>query len=277
MERGGDDQHTDFAERTRGWSALRRSGRQRDSGLFQDDVALGPDALGSVSRVWVVNPGASSLRLNEILASNGGTLNHHGTTPDAVELFNASPTVLHLSGVRLTDDPVNLDKFIFPLGACIPANGYLVVYANNNDGTPGDHLGFNLQQEGGALHLFAAAANGGARLDSVSFGLQLTDYSIGRLADGTWALTQPTFGTVNRAALLGDASRLRINEWLAIALNASANDFVELYNPDSSPVAIGEFHLSDEPLGWPNRHRIPALSFISPFGYQRFVADADVS
>ena len=189
---------------------------KNDAGFYQDNPIFGEDAVITVSRTWTVDPTSSTLRLNEILASNGGAVNHNGTTPDVVELHNASDAVLNVAGMRLTDDINNPDKFIFPAGATVPARGYLVVYANNADGTPGHHLGFSLGQEGESVYLFAAAAGGGRLLDSITFGPQLTDLSIGRLADGEWALTQPTFGAANRAAQLGDPRALRLNEWLAI-------------------------------------------------------------
>ncbi|HEU0008395.1 MAG TPA: lamin tail domain-containing protein, partial [Verrucomicrobiae bacterium] len=249
---------------------------KNDAGYYQDDPVFGSDASVTVSRTWTVNPAASTLRLNEILASNGGAVNYFGTTPDIVELHNASDSAMDLAGVRITDDLTAPDKFIFPAGASIPARGYLAVYADSA-GTPGYHLRYNLPQGGGQLHLFASALEGGALLDSISFGLQITDLSIGRLADGSWALTQPTFGVANRPAPMGDSRALRINEWLALGDGLLADDFIELYNPQSLPVALGGLYLSDEPTGWPDRHSIAALSFTPGFGYQRFIADGDKS
>jgi hypothetical protein len=251
------------------------SGRN-DAGFYQDDPVFGSDAFVTVSRTWTVNPTASTLRLNEILASNGGSVNYFGTTPDVVELYNAGDAAMDLAGVRITDDLAAPDKFSFPAGASIPSRGYLAVYADSA-ATPGYHLRFNLSQGGGQLHLFASAQEGGALLDSLSFGLQITDLSIGRLADGTWALTQPTFGAANRSAPTGDPRALRINEWLALGDGLQADDFIELYNPQSLPVALGGLYLSDEPTGWPDRHSIAALSFTPGLGYQRFLADGDKS
>jgi hypothetical protein len=252
------------------------SGRN-DAGFYQDDPVFGPGATVTVSRTWNVNPGASPLRLNEVLAANSGALNHNGTTPDAIELHNASDAPLDLAGLRLTDDAEDPDKFIFPADVTIPARSYLVVFANNPDGTPGFHLGFNLSQQGEAVYLYDSPPNGGALLDSVAFGFQLTDLSIGRIADGSWSLTQPTFGAANVVARTGDPRALRINEWLALGTTPFNQDFIELYNGDPSglPIALGGLFLTDELIGNPTRHPIAPLSFIPGFGYQRFVADGD--
>jgi hypothetical protein len=245
-----------------------------DSGLYQDDTNFNPLAAVTASRSWFVNTTLKPVRLSEVLAANSGVLLHSGTTPDAIELQNLSGTPVDLSGYRLTDDASNPDRYTFPDGATIPANGYLVVYADD-EATPGLHTGFSLSADGEGLFLYDRVENGGALIDSVSFGLQLDNLSIGRIADGSWNLCVPSFGAANVAAPLGDPRRLRINEWLAIGLTLSPEDFIELYNFDSLPVALGGLYLSDEPTGWPNQHAIAPLSFIGGGGYRSFIADGN--
>ena len=60
---------------------------------------------------------------------------------------------------------------------------YLVVFADNAKETSGFHLGFGLNNTGDSVFIYDTFANGGALLDSVSFGLQLDDLSIGRIAE----------------------------------------------------------------------------------------------
>ncbi|HKQ37223.1 MAG TPA: lamin tail domain-containing protein, partial [Verrucomicrobiae bacterium] len=239
---------------------------KRDSGLYQDDPAFGRDAVISL-RTWTLDSSRPRLRLNEILAANSGAVVHDGQTPDVIELINLGPTPIDLTGMRLTDDPTDPDKFLFRSSTVL--DSYLVVY--------GSDIGFALDQQGDSLYLYDAVENGGALIDSVSFGPQLNNLSIGRLDDGAWALTVPTFGANNQAAQLGDGTRLRINEWLASGTTPFDNDFVELYNPDPLPVALGGLYLSDEIIGWPMRHQIAPLSFLRGRGYLAFIADGDVS
>ncbi len=248
---------------------------KRDAGLYQDDTAYGPDALVTVSRTWTVNATVPALRINEILASNGGSVPVGMTTPDLIELFNNTGASFDLSGIGITDDPSVPFKYIFTNGSSVAAGGHLVLYANNPDPNPGIHIGFNLPQGGGSLYLYDSTANGGALLDTVTFGTQLTGYSIGRMANGSWTLTLPTFGSLNRAAALGAASNLRINEWLATGVTPFDTDFIELYNLDSLPVALGGLYMTDEIVGIPNRHQIAALTYIAGSGYYRFLADGN--
>ncbi|MBN2508401.1 MAG: lamin tail domain-containing protein [Verrucomicrobia bacterium] len=222
------------------------------------------------SKTWTVNTSLRRLWLNEVLARNDSALNHYGTFPDLIELYNAGAVPCDLAGLQLTDNPAVPGKFVFPAGVTLEPGEFLVLFANDPDGTPGWHLGFSLRREGETVCLHDAAANGGALLDSVTFGLQLPDCSVGRLSDGTWSLTSPTPGAANLRTPLGDSSRLRFSEWLA---RGPGDDFIELYNPCPVPVALGGLHLTDNPLGWPGRHRIADLSFAPGCGFVVFHAD----
>jgi hypothetical protein len=248
---------------------------RRDAGFYQDDPIYGPDAVISAAGAWLVNTNESVVRINEILASNNGVFVHSNTTPDALELLNVSSAPVNLQGMRLTDDPTNPDLFTFGAGAVIPAGGYLVVFGDTAN-TPGIHLGFTFSAEGETIYLYDSVARGGALLDLIPFGLQVPNLSIGRLADGTWTLTQPTMGGANQPTPTGDPTRLRINEWLASGLSLSPDDFIEIFNQDSRPVGLGGLFLTDEPNGWPDQHEISPLSFIAGGGYRAFAADENV-
>lgn len=230
----------------------------------------------TASRGWLVNTAWPTVRINEVLARNDSAVNHFGTFPDLIELYNEGTAQVDLSGMRLTDDPADPNKFLFPPSTVLAAGAYLVLYANNPDGTPGFHLGFTLDAEGDGVYLYHRVSSGGALLDSVQFGLQLSNLSIGRLgAAANWLLTQPTFGGANNAQPLADSRALKINEWLASGLSPYPSDFIELYNPASLPVNLSGLYLTDQPIGAPRLHAIVPLSFIGGNGYTVFTADGD--
>jgi len=217
-----------------------------------------------------VNTTLRGLRLNEVLARNDSAVPVGSRYPDLIELLNAGPGTLDLAGMSLTDDADDRRKFVFPSGTTLGAGQFLVLYADNQTTPPGLHLGFALKQEGDDLHLFDT---NGQLLDSVAFGPQLADLSIGRLDDGSWALTEPTFGGANVAAHTGDPEMLVINEWLAAGLSPITEDFVELLNPGSLPVDLGGLYLTDVPESNPARHRIAPLSYIPARGFAVYLAD----
>ncbi len=232
------------------------------------------DADATVSRTWAVVSGLRGVVINEVLARNVSAVAHEGTFPDWIELLNpAGGAAVDLSGYRLTDDLGDPNKYIFPAGTTLAAGAYRVVYANNPDGTSGLHIGFRLSQTGASLYLLDRATNGLRIIDSVSFGWQLADRSIGRLPTGQWGLCSPTHGAANTGVAVGSTGTLKINEWLASPLSPFVDDFVELYNPDTLPVNLGGLFLTDRPLGQPFRHPIAPLSFIDAFGYRAYIAD----
>jgi hypothetical protein len=230
----------------------------------------------TVSRAWVVNTAWPGVRLNEVLARNNGAVNHQGTLPDLIELYNEGPVSIDLSGMRLTDDPTDTNKFIFPANTLLASGAYLLLYADTPNGTSGFHVGFSLNQDGEGVFLYGAGA-GGALLDSVMFGSQLPDLSIGRVNGGTWQLTKTTPGAPNISQPTGDPATLKINEWLAASQAPFPDDFIELYNSTAAPVDLSGLYLTDNVIGAPRLHPITALSFIPANGYLVFTANGNAS
>lgn len=234
--------------------------------------------LGQIGLAEIPPPNATSssslnslhgnLMINEVLANSTG-----GSAPDSVELYNAGSTAVDLSGYSVSDDPQSPLKFIFPPGATIPANGYLVLQADGILGV--NHLPFTLPDGGGKVYLYEPASSGGALLDSITFGCQPSGYSIGRTGASlnTWTLCTPTLGSANTAILnFGPASTVRINEILANADYQFDYDFVELYNPAPQPAGIGGMSITDDSINYPLLYVFPALSFLAPTSTQRFDA-----
>ncbi|HEY5910104.1 MAG TPA: lamin tail domain-containing protein [Verrucomicrobiae bacterium] len=225
------------------------------------------------SATWTVDTGLRRVVINELLAFNVSAVPINDSAPDLIELQNAGGTTVDLSGMGLTDDPGQPGKFTFPSGYVLGRGDYCVLVAGSGPGT--NRIGFALSKLGGGLYLFDTPANGRALVDSVSYGLQLPDLSVGRLASGQWGLTRPTLGSANVPALTGDVHSLRINEWLAASV--SSPDFIELYNSDPIPVDLGGCYLTDNPVGWPSKHRIAPLTFIGGNGLQSFIADGQTN
>ena len=229
------------------------------------------ESNATASRTWTVDTSYSKLVLNEILAINNSSVEHEGTFPDLIELYYDGPDALDLSGLSISDDPDNPSRFVFPSGSKIDPGEYLVLYANSNANTSGIHLGFSLDGNGESLYLYD---RDGTLLDSVEFGVQLADFSIGRTGpNGQWCLTVPTFGGPNVTQSLGDPRTLKINEWLADGFVLFEDDFIELYNPHPAPVDLSNLYLTDNPITQPQKSLLGPLSFIDGMGYAVFIAD----
>jgi hypothetical protein len=210
----------------------------------------------------------SSVEINEVMAENLSAVSNGGTYPDWIELYNPDGSAVDLAGWSLTDEG-ETRKFVFQAGATLPAHGYLVVWCDAlTNITPGWHTGFALNGGGDSVYLYDSSTN---LVDAMSFGLQLSNYSVGRVG-GEWVLTTPTANAANVAAAVGSASNLLINEWMANPLPGQ-HDWLEIYNRSASqPVALRGLYLATSNAV----HRISSLSFIPPAGFAVLYADEAV-
>lgn len=151
--------------------------------------------------VSLTTAASTSVVINEFMASNSGTLaDPQGDSDDWIELRNLTGETVSLAGLYLTDNPSNPRKWAFPAGATIAPNGYLLVWADENGSdTPGLHANFKLSASGEQILLIDTDANNNQVLDSITFGAQTTDISLGRAAANAdvWAPMAPTPGAAN--------------------------------------------------------------------------------
>lgn len=254
-----------------------------------EGVSMGllPDGVGGLTQFpGSASPGApnyvltnTTLLLNEVLAQ-ARSYRRPGAAvvADWIELVNRDTNAVNLAGYSLSVGNVKPGQWVFPTGVNLPAGGYLVVDFDparpaSTTATLPLNTGRALADQGTEVYFFGPD---GRLLDTIAFGFTLPDQSIGR-RDGTWQLlASPTPGASNATpAALGDASAVRLNEWLA---RTAGDDWLEVYNPNPLPVDLGRHRLSDDPsqAGQTN-HVIRPLTFIAPRGYLVWVADGNTN
>lgn len=237
-------------------------------------------ALAVTLALLVTLPARGQIVINEFLAdnqTNAVLADFPDYFPDYIELHNASDSPVDLGGWRVADSTTN---YAFTAGLIIPPRGFLVVYCDSDTAaTNVIHTGFGLSgTQGDAVALY----RNGVLVESNYFGIQAPDFSVGRVADGTGAfqLTLPTPGTNNVAATMGNPLNLRLNEWQALGIGSgrSTNDWIELFNTDTNPVALAGLVLTDDAgkAKTPSdlndtanfaRKRLKDYSYIAPQGF----------
>jgi hypothetical protein len=138
--------------------------------------------------------------INELLASNGNAqADQDGEYDDWIELYNNTNVAVNLSTYYLTDDAMNLTQWAFPSGTSIPANDYLIVWADNDAIQTGFHANFKLAASGETVYLM----NGALIADQVVFAAQTEDVTFGRFANGTgnFIAMVPTYNAQNSNVL----------------------------------------------------------------------------
>lgn len=168
-------------------------------------------------------PLAAQVQINEFLAAN--TQAHPDVVdfddyPDWIELKNTTASPVSLAGYFLSDDPANPFKWPFPAGASIPANGFLLVWADGHDAIPGQsrprgywpwrnfttegyHTNFSLSSDGESVVLTKAAGLASVPLVNAAVPAPVAPATVASwkyLADGSDQSTQWRARTFDDAA-----------------------------------------------------------------------------
>lgn len=112
---------------------------------------------------------------------------------DWIELYNANPTPVDISGYKIYDDAAN--KYTLPSSVTIAANDFLII--NANDLNTGLNTNFKLTSAGETVYLENKSGN---VIDKVTFPALLNNQSYARIPDGTATLVitgTPTKGESN--------------------------------------------------------------------------------
>ncbi|HVK59821.1 MAG TPA: CotH kinase family protein [Candidatus Kapabacteria bacterium] len=152
-------------------------------------------------RVGLVSAETTPVVINEVMSSNTRTIaDPQGEFDDWIELRNLTASEVDMTGRYLSVEPNNPSKWQFPVGTKIPANGYIIVWADEDGlATEGLHCSFKLSAEGEAIFLTDTDANQNAVLDSLDYEVQEPDRSFGRPAANPeeFVVMDPTPGTDN--------------------------------------------------------------------------------
>ncbi len=169
--------------------------------------------------------GPNGVVINELMAQNNTIITDEaGDYEDWIELYNNNTTPVDLSGYYLTDTSAQLTKWQIPAGTIIPANGYLIVWADSEAVDGPLHASFKLAATGESVVL----SNPNLLLvDQVSYGAQTIDMGYARVPNGTgsFAIQGPTFNANN-------------SPLSTVNFNQQNQEFILYPNPTSSTVNI---------------------------------------
>lgn len=245
--------HTGFALDAEG-DQVRLHDTPANGGVLLDSIGFGfqvPDRsvsrTGAGANVWALTdptPNAANgapvalaepaaVRLNEWAGKITYLLDH-----DMIELFNPASQPVAIGGVRLTDDVVRPDRFVFPPLSFLEARGFLPLY--------GADFVFGLD---GDQEILTLAGSNNETIDRVVIVSQQPDRSGGRSPDGgptlvTYAVPTPGFAndTPLPPAFRNLLDHLRITEVMyqpAAPSNSSDYEFIELQNVGPVPLDLG--------------------------------------
>ena len=139
-----------------------------------------PDTTLLVSYPLVNGP----LYINEFCASNKNIKqDEYGEYDDWAEIYNASDEQVWLADYFLSDNMGSPGKYRFP-EEYLQAGDFYLVWLDDQEEQGVNHATFKINKEGEELRLSERPSTGFQLVDSVTFGLQETDITTGRMVDG---------------------------------------------------------------------------------------------
>jgi len=143
------------------------------------------------NQLIVIQP--ENIVINEFLSANqNGITDNVGELEDWFEVYNPNNYPVNLSGYYFSDDPEVRNKWVvsssFPDSVVVPANGWLLFWADADVEQGVLHADFRLSNNGEYLSL--ASPDGYTLADEIQWDYIAPDTSYGRITDGAedWVL-----------------------------------------------------------------------------------------
>lgn len=144
-----------------------------------------------------INSNPNGVVINEFMAQNASSVaDEAGDFDDWIELYNNNSSEVNLSGYYISDKIDNVIKWQIPQGTIIPANGYLIIWADEEQEEGALHCNFRLSVLGETITL---TNPNNEIIDQVIFTEQETDKSSARKPNGVgeFVIGNPTFNKTN--------------------------------------------------------------------------------
>ena len=142
----------------------------------------------------------TDIYINEIAANGTEHQDENGKFSDWVEIYNDNNFDVSLGGLYLTDDLDDLTKWQIGSVEAIPANGFITIFADNDEGQGGFHASFRLSSNGETVALVQALNNELIIIDSLTYGNVPFKATVGRSTE-----------TVDDVVLFGEPTPLAPN------------------------------------------------------------------
>lgn len=216
-----------------------------------------------IYRVNLVASQINDIVINEVMSANTKTAaDQDNEFDDWLELYNKSNVAVDLTRWILTDNPDNLDKYRIPAGTVIPANGYLIVWADENGKQTGLHANFKISASGEPIILLDSSGN---QVDMVQVPALSDDIAYARQPNGTggFVIKVATFNKNNdgttpvREITAGSGMKIYPNPahtFIQIETNNLIPQPVTIYNARGQSIfkkslTSGEIDISQWPAG----------------------------
>lgn len=185
----------------------------------------------------------NKLFINEFMADNTKTIKDEANIyEDWIELYNGTNSAIFLGDKYLSDDFLTPNKWKMPTDS-LQARSWRLFWLDNDVLQGTKHANFKLSAAGEQVGIFGPFTEGYAPIDTVTFGGQRPDISMGRLPDGVGAfriLPTQTPNATNETVAVADVFLDNLN--LNIYPNPVDNQlFIQFKNAETQDVRVDAF------------------------------------
>ena len=233
-----------------------------------------------------ITPEPALLFINEVQVRNNTYIVDPAGDFDAwIEIYNPNANPINLSGYSIERTIDGASTTILgsnPVLTVVPAEGFVLLWADNEAIEGENHLGFELEFSG---ELTLKDVNNDV-VDVYAYNDTPEDYSWGRSSDAGVSSIEFNIPTprVTNSLIIVEPEELYLNELMADNESDTSDvmmqfeDWFEIYNPGNSAVNLAGYYLSDNPenpVKWQVPTDDPVNTTIPAGGYKLFWADED--
>lgn len=186
---------------------------------------------------------SSDVVINELMADNeASVMDSAGEYDDWIELYNNSDVTLDLSGWFMSDDANELNEWAFPQGVLIEANGFLIIWCDEDLEQDGLHADFKLSAGGETVYLCTPELE---IMQEITYAEAVTDESYSRIPNGTgdFVWQTHTFNGPNSTSAVADLS---IEKYSFSCFPVPANEYFYIQSDENETLLYKIFSISGQ-------------------------------
>ncbi|MEO9534078.1 MAG: CotH kinase family protein [Crocinitomicaceae bacterium] len=192
-----------------------------ESGITEDTVKWIPHNDTTITAVFQATSSFQNVVINEVMPSNSNYMaDYFGDYDDWLELYNPNDFAVNLSNWKIKRDTI---EWTIPGGTIIPANGYRLLWHDNELYQGADHVNFKLPNSTQTVYLYSPT---GTLVDFLIYPETTTDYSFGRYPNGSSTFSTFTYPTP------------RDNNDISTIDESTSNELVVYPNPTQGELII---------------------------------------
>ena len=191
---------------------------------------------------------AYAVVINEIMAKNNATIaTKQAKFEDWIEIYNPLDIPVDIAGLQFTDNAENPSKSqVYSSGdsTIIPAKGFILLWADGDTTLGVKHLDFKLSTSGEFVGVYSP--DGKLVIDSISFGQQQADVSIGSEFDGgeNWIeFAYPTPDSTNFKQVAVQSGDIAVTEIMFDNEDSNSGGYIELYNSTENKYLLRDWSI----------------------------------